>query len=144
MKKLLLAVLALALLAAPQLLSAQSAQASQTLTSASYESLPKDTISIILFSANYCPACKRAKANFLPILVNKYKQEERVQVFVLDTGKDTPNSQGQYLNQLWGISKLPTFVVVYNDTVMFSKVGYLAEKQAQLEQEIDKQIAKLK
>lgn len=112
------------------------------LTSAQYESMKKDDIYVIMFSQDGCSPCRQAKKTILPALVNKYASKSNVHVYLFSVDKDDPASDGTHLHTQLGLTGAPAFVVLYNDTSRFSKVGYDSSDQADLEEMIDSAVSK--
>lgn len=145
MKKILLsAFLALAVLAAAPLGFAQQAASLPALTTKSYSSMKKDEVYVVLFSASYCGACRLAKQGLFPELMQKYKSYKNVHFYVVDIEEDVPAADGTYLKDRWAVEYLPTIVVVYNDTVMYSKFGYSAKVKPEIKKAVENKINALK
>lgn len=114
------------------------------LTSAQYASMKKDDVYVIMFTANGCPPCARAKKAFLPGLVQKYAAESNVHVYLFPVDADTPAPDGTTLNARLGINQAPTFVVLYNDTPVFSSTGFSPAKANKLESDIATAVDRVK
>ncbi len=145
MKKIVMAaVAAFAVLFAAQAGLAQQAGSLPTLTSKAYASMKKDDVYVVLFSASYCGACRLAKQGLFPELIQKYKTDENVHFYMFDVEQDQPAADGTSLDKRWGVLYLPTFVVVYNDAVMYSRTGYSDGLKPKIKQEIENKIKALK
>lgn len=114
------------------------------LTSQSYASMKKDQVFVVMFSAAYCRPCREAKQQMFPELMNKYAKYGNVHFFTLDVEKDVAGPGGVFLKDAWAVSALPTFVVVYNDSVMLSLRGYSADSRAATQQAIENKINALR
>ena len=55
----------------------------------------------------------------------------------VDVENDVKPTNGMLLKDAWGITSLPTFVVAYNDTVMYSHIGYSALSAAAVQRELE-------
>ena len=135
---------AVAVLACAQLGFAQQAGALPKLTSKAYASMKKDEVYVVLFSAPYCGGCHLAQQTLFPALMKKYASEKNVHFYVLDVEEDVAAADGTFLKDKWGILYLPTFVVAYNDAVMYFKSGYSDKMEAALTKEISTQVDSLK
>ena len=146
MKKLVLTVLAVAgvFFSAQAVLAQQQAAALPVLTSKAYASMKKDDVYVVMFSAAYCGPCRVAKKELFPALIEKYRQDANVHFFMLDVEKDVPAADGTYLKDKWGVEGLPTFAVVYNDTVMYAARGYSAKTAPGIRQNIENKVNALK
>ena len=144
MKKMLFAVLGtLFLVSAAAVGYAQQANL-PVLTSKDYAEMKKDDVYVILFSASYCGACRLAKQNLFPELMEEYASDANVHFYMADVEKDVPDEKGTLLKDRWSIVYLPTFVVIYNDAVMYSKTGYADKCKLNLKRDLENQINRLK
>ena len=125
-------------------LRAQTPAAVTQLTSAAYASMKKDDVYVVMFSMSGCGPCVRAKKTLLPALVKKYENVSNVHVYVFPVDADKAASDGTHLYTQLGVSQAPTFVVLYNDTPMFSHSGFSPDSQAKLEAEIDSAVSRVK
>ena len=75
---------------------------------------------IIMFGAGWCGACKMLK----PIIndMAHHYRESVINIGIVDT------DQEQELSQIFGISALPTTVVVKGKEVLFKKTGLIARR----------------
>ena len=145
MKKLIFAIALLAgVCFALQPAFAQQAADVPDLTSKAYASMKKDDVYVVMFTAAYCGPCRIAKNEMLPVLMEKYASAENVHFYELDVEKDQPAPDGTFLKDRWAVDSLPTFVVVYNDAVMFSAKGYSRKTSQSLQQSIINKINALK
>ena len=125
MKKFLFVLAAwIVLLGAGQPAWAQQGLSLPNLTSKAYSSMKKDDVYVIMFTAAYCGPCRVAKRELFPPMLEKYAAFANVHFYELDVEKDQPAPDGTFLKDRWAVNGLPTFVVIYNDTVMFSSTGY--------------------
>ena len=85
-----------------------------------------------------------AQKEMFPVLQEKYAAYPNVHFFALDVEKDQAAPDGSFLKDRWGINGVPTFVVLYNDTVMFSSTGYSGKISRVLQQSIENKINALK
>lgn len=119
-----------------------------TLTSAQYASMKKDDVYVIMFSSETCPPCKLAKRTIFPALVQKYASEPNVHVYLFPTDADVPAPDGTRLSERLGVSSIPTFVVLSNDTDHLSDSaplsGYSSGMRADLEKKISEAVSKVK
>lgn len=122
----------------------QPAPVLPTLTSEAYATMQKDEVYVVMFSAVYCGPCRVAKQELFPELMEKYKTDKNVHFFVLDVDQDVPASNGTFLKDQWSADGLPTFVVVYNDAVMYSKKGYSSKIKTDLKKALEAKINALK
>lgn len=145
MKKTILAVCAAAaVLFAAQAVSAQQAVSIPALTSKSYAAMKKDQVFVVMFTAAYCGPCRQAKQQMFPELMAKYAKYNNVHFFTLDVEKDVAGPGGVFLKDAWAVSALPTFAVVYNDSVMLTRKGYSADSRAATQQAIENKINALR
>lgn len=145
MKKTILAVCAAAaVLFAAQAVSAQQSVSVPALTSKSYAAMKKDQVFVVMFTAAYCGPCRQAKQQMFPALIQKYAKYNNVHFYTLDVEKDVAGPGGVFLKNAWAVSALPTFVVVYNDSVMLSRMGYSAGTRAATQQAIENKINALR
>lgn len=114
-----------------------------TLTSAQYASMKKDDVYVILFTQRGCRPCIHAK-KLLPALVQQYASESNVHVYLLKTDDDSPAPDGTYLYNQLGLSGVPSFVVLYNDTSVFSRTGFSAGQEDELKSKIISVVASVK
>ena len=77
-------------------------------------------------------------------LTKKYAQDKNVIIRKVDVENDVKPTNGMLLKDAWGITSLPTFVVAYNDTVMYSRIGYSTLSAAAVQQELEEKINNLK
>lgn len=119
-----------------------------TLTSAQYASMKKDDVYVIMFTSETCPPCKLAKRTIFPALVKKYASEPNVHVYLFSMDTDVPASDGTLLTGRLGISTIPAFVVLYNDTDYLSDSapisGYAPSMRKELEDKISSAVSKVK
>ncbi len=144
MKKILYICLGLVLFLTADPVWADQPAELKNLTSESYSYMDKGSVSVIMFTAAYCGPCRLAKKILFPELLQKYASAENVHFFALDVEKDIPAPNGTYLKDQWGVNALPTFVIVYNDTVMYSSVGFSRDKAPAVQREIENKINALK
>ena len=128
---------------------AQPACAQQTpsldnLTSKAYSSMKKDDVYVIMFTASYCGPCQVAKRELFPVLQEKSADFKNVHFYALDVEQDQAAPDGSFLKDRWGINGVPAFMVIYNDTVMFSSTGYSKTISRVLRQSIENKINALK
>lgn len=114
-----------------------------TLTSAQYASMKKDDVYVIMFSQRGCGPCVQAKKTLLPALIQAYASEDNVHVYLFPVETDSP-ADGVHLYNRLGISGAPSFVVLYNDTPVFSHTGFSAETQDVLKKQISSAVSKVK
>lgn len=143
MKKILLTMLGV-LTVAFAIPSVYAQQSIPVLTSSDYSSMKKDEVYVIMFSANYCGPCRLAKRDLFPALMSKYAADSNVHFFVLDVEKDKAAADGTFLKDRWGVQGLPTFVVVYNDSVSYFQMGYSSANAADVKQSIETKVNHLK
>lgn len=147
MKKIIITLAVCLLAFAAFELRAQS-QKLPTLTSAQYASMKKDDVYVIMFSQQGCGPCKLAKRTIFPALVKKYAAEPNVHVYLFPTDTDVPAPDGTLLPNRLGISSVPAFVVLYNDTDHLSDSaplsGYSSGMRAGLEQKIAAAVSNVK
>lgn len=125
-------------------LRAQTPAAAEQLTSASYASMKKDDVYVIMFTMRGCGPCVKAKKMLLPALVKKYENVSNVHVYVFPVDADKAAADGTHLYTQLGVSQAPTFVVLYNDASMYSHSGFSSDSQAKLEAEIDSAVSRVK
>ena len=82
----------------------------------------------------------------IPTMTSReYNGLKKDQVFVVvDVENDVKPTNGMLLKDAWGITSLPTFVVAYNDTVMYSRIGYSTLSAAAVQRELEEKINNLK
>ncbi len=114
------------------------------LTSAQYASMKKDDVYVIMFTMKGCIPCVKAKKQFLPVLAQKYASESKVHVYLFPVDADEPAPNGTSLYTQLGINQAPTFVVLYNDTPMYTYTGFPTEGTAKLENDIISAVARVK
>ncbi len=146
MKKIIFSLgIAFAMFFSAQVMSAQqTTQELPTLTSKAYASMKKDDVYVVIFSAVYCGPCRLAKQELFPELIKKYVLDKNVHFYVLDIEKDEAAPDGTFLKDRWGVEFLPTFVVAYNDAVMYLKTGYSSDQVSDLKKELVNKINSLK
>ena len=142
MKKLFGAWCALVLFAVA--LAAQQSASIPTMTSREYAGLKKDQVFVVMFTAPYCGPCHAAERNLMTALTKKYARDAQVIIRKVDVETDVKPTNGMLLKDAWGITSLPTFVVAYNDTVMYSHIGYSALSGDVIQQEMEEKINNLK
>ncbi|WP_428050352.1 thioredoxin family protein [Candidatus Avelusimicrobium fimicolum] len=142
MKKLFGALCVLVLFAVA--LVAQQNATIPTMTSREYNGLKKDQVFVVMFSAPYCGPCHAAERTMMTALTKKYAQDKNVIIRKVDVENDVKPTNGMLLKDAWGITSLPTFVVAYNDTVMYSHIGYSALSAAAVQRELEEKINNLK
>lgn len=143
MKKI-IAALAVCLLGFTALgLHAQTQQV-PALTSAQYASMKKDDVYVIMFTMKGCLPCVKAKKTLLPALADKFAAENNVHVYLFPVDEDEPASDGTSLHTRLGITQAPAFVVLYNDTPMYSSVGFSSAGTDKLQSDIVSAVARVK
>lgn len=144
MKKLILSVFAgLLVVCGAAELNTQTAQI-PTLTSKAYASMKKDEVFVVLFSTSYCRPCAAAKKAVMPALAAQYAQDETVRVYIFVVDEDVPAADGTHLDKTLGIDRFPTFAVLYNGTIMWSRTGFSANQAETLKQQIAAEVTRLK
>ncbi len=123
---------------------AQQAKELEPLTSRSYASVDKNDVTVVMFTASYCRPCRAAKEQLFPALMAKYAQDKNVRFYTLDVEHDSPAVNGTFLKDVWGVTALPTFVVVQHDAVMFSKRGFSDQTAVKIRQDLEARINALK
>lgn len=114
------------------------------LTSAQYSSMKKDDVYVIMFTMKGCLPCVKAKKTLLPALAAKFASENNVHVYLFPVDTDAPAPNGTSLHTRLGITQAPSFVVLYNDTPMYSSSGFSPEGASKLESEIVSAVARVK
>lgn len=114
------------------------------LTSASYASMKKDEVYVVVFTGPGCGPCIKAKKELLPLLARQYASEENVHVYVFPTNTDVPAPDGTHLYTQLGVRGVPTFVVLYNGTSVFSHTGYSADMAPRLKKDIASAVSRVK
>ena len=142
MKKLFGALCVLVLFAVT--LVAQQSATIPAMTSREYDGLRKDQVFVLMFTAPYCGPCHAAERKMMTALTKEYAQDKNVIIRKVDIQNDVKPTNGMLLKDAWGITALPTFVVAYNDTVMYSHIGYSALSGAAIQQELEAKINNLK
>ena len=142
MKKL-FGALCVVVLFAVTLVAQQSATIPE-MTSREYDGLKKDQVFVVMFTAPYCGPCHAAERKMMTALTKEYAQDKNVIIRKVDVQNDVKPANGTLLKDAWGITALPTFVVVYNDKVMYSHIGYSAISGSVVQQELEYQINTLK
>ncbi|WP_432635422.1 thioredoxin family protein [Candidatus Avelusimicrobium sp.] len=142
MKKLFGALCVLVLFAVT--LVAQQSATIPAMTSREYDGLRKDQVFVLMFTAPYCGPCHAAERTMMTALTKEYARDKNVIIRKVDVENDVKPENGVSLKEAWGITALPTFVVAYNDTVMYSHIGYSALSGAAIQQELEAKINNLK
>ena len=125
-------------------LAAQQSATIPAMTSREYDGLRKDQVFVVMFTAPYCGPCHAAERTMMTALAKKYAQDKNVIIRKVDVQNDVKPTNGMLLKDAWGITSLPTFVVAYNDTVMYSHIGYSTLSGAAVQQELEEKINNLK
>lgn len=115
-----------------------------TLTTRAYAEQAKDRILVVVFSATYCGPCKSLKKTVLADLVKQYEEDSKVGIFVLNTDEDEVNKGEEPLHKQLGVRTVPTIMVLFNNTAMYTHAGYSASQQNTVKQEIINAVNKLK
>lgn len=124
-------------------LRAQTQQVS-TLTSAQYASMKKDDVYVIMFTMKGCLPCVKAKKTLLPVLADKFASENNVHVYLFPVDTDAPAPNGTSLHTQLGIRQAPAFVVLYNDTPMYTSTGFEPNGANKLVSDIVSAVARVK
>lgn len=138
MKKWLLLVCMLAVLAGfPLAVHAQAAAPElKTLTTAQYDEQNKDNqVFVLFFSSDFCRFCQRAKTSLNEWLFSFGEGMENVHVYYVDTKRDQATT-GNLLQDRFFVSKMPTFLVLVNNSVQYRHEGFSVDQTEEIKKGI--------
>lgn len=145
MKKWLYAVLLAVVCFVPTF--AEETSALPSITTAQYDQMDKNNqVYILVFTMEYyCPPCRKMEKLLLPNLVASYKDTPNVHIYQMDVQApgDTRDDPDSLVNR-FGAVGIPHLLVLHNDTVMFSQLGFSETMMPTLENKIKEVVNKFK
>lgn len=117
------------------------------ITTAQYDQMDKNNqVYILVFTMYYyCPPCRKMEKMLLPNLVANYKDVSNVHIYQVNVyGAGDTTSDPNSLASRFGAVGIPHLLVVYNDTVLFSQLGFSENMMPNLENQIKEVVNKFK
>jgi thiol-disulfide isomerase/thioredoxin len=100
-------------------------------TSAALDNMKAGKVIVVSFTADYCKPCKAFHANVLAPVAAEWAGNTNVVVAIVDVEKDSPTASGRYFKDMYGISVLPSTVVISNGRPVYVlKGGYRDASEA--------------